>query len=70
MLPRWCSLLLIAWIAYLPLIFFLVDFYGEARALFGLVFLALGYVLWSRRETIGGSHETRDGATPLRQMGG
>ena len=70
LLPRWCGLLLIAWIACLPLIFFLVDFYGEARALFGLVFLALGHVLWSRRETIGGSHETRDGATPLCQMGG
>ncbi|HZY65744.1 MAG: hypothetical protein M3N10_00330 [Actinomycetota bacterium] len=47
-LPRWCSLLLIAWIVYFPLIFMLVDFYGEARALFGLVFLALGYALWSR----------------------
>ena len=69
-LPRWCGLLLIAWIAYLPLIFFLVDFYGEARALFGLVFLALGYVLWSRRETIGGSHETKDGATPLSRWEG
>lgn len=49
-LPRWCGLLLIAWIVYFPLIFVLVDFYGEARALFGLVFLALGYALWSQRE--------------------
>lgn len=49
-LPRWCGLLLIAWIVYFPFIFFLVDFYGEARALFGLVFLALGYALWSWRE--------------------
>lgn len=46
-LPRWCGLLLIAWLVYFPLIFFLVDFYGEARALFGLVWLALGYALWS-----------------------
>jgi hypothetical protein len=46
-LPRWCGLLLIGWLVYFPLIFFLVDFYGEARALFGLVWLALGYALWS-----------------------
>ncbi len=49
-LPRWCGLLLIAWIVYFPVIFTLVDFYGEARALFGLVFLAVGYALWSGRE--------------------
>jgi uncharacterized membrane protein len=48
-LPRWCGLLLVAWLVYFPLIFFLVDFYGEARALFGLVFLALGYALWAQR---------------------
>jgi hypothetical protein len=50
-LPRWCGLLLIGWLVYFPLIFFLLDFYGEARILFGLVFLALGYVLWTRRAT-------------------
>lgn len=49
-LPRWCGLLLIAWIFYFPLIFVLVDFYGEARALFGLVFLALGCALLSQRQ--------------------
>ena len=50
-LPRWCGLLLVGWLLYFPLIFILLDFYGEARALFGLVFLALGYVLWSQRNT-------------------
>ena len=50
-LPRWCGLLLVGWLVYFPLIFFLLDFYGEARILFGLVFLALGYVLWTRRAT-------------------
>lgn len=49
-LPRWCGLLLVAWLVYFPLIFFLVDFYGEARALFGLVFLALGCALWAQRD--------------------
>lgn len=48
-LPRWCGLLLVGWLVYFPLIFFLLDFYGEARALFGLMFLALGYALWSQR---------------------
>lgn len=49
-LPRWCGLLLVGWLMYFPLIFFLLDFYGEARALFGFVFLALSYALWSRLE--------------------
>lgn len=44
-LPRWCGLLLMAWLVYFPLIFFLVDLYGEARALFGLVWLAVAYAL-------------------------
>ncbi len=48
-LPRWCGLLLVGWLVYFPLIFFLLDLYGEARVLFGLVFLALGYALWSER---------------------
>jgi hypothetical protein len=39
-----------AWIVYFPLIYVLVDFYGEAQALFGLVLVALAYVLWLRRE--------------------
>ena len=47
-LPRWCGWLLVGWLLYFPLIFILLDFYGEARALFGLVFLAVGYVLWSQ----------------------
>ncbi len=51
-LPRWCGVLLVGWLVYFPLIFFLLDFYGEARALFGLVFLAVGYALWSRRGRI------------------
>ena len=48
-LPRWCGLLLVGWLVYFPLIFFLLDFYGEARALWGIVFLARGYVLWTQR---------------------
>lgn len=48
-LPRWCGLLLVAWLVYFPLIFFLLDFYGEARALFGFVWLAVGYALRSNQ---------------------
>jgi len=49
-LPRWCGLLLIGWLVYFPLIFFLVDYFGEARALFGLVWLALANARWSERK--------------------
>lgn len=55
-LPSWCGLLLIGWLVYFPLIFYLVDFYGEARALLGPVWLALGYALWSERDTSGVRH--------------
>jgi len=50
-LPRWCGLLLVGWLVYFPLIVFSLDSYGEARVLFGLVFLALGYVLWSQKNS-------------------
>jgi hypothetical protein len=50
-LPRWCGLLLVAWLVYLPLVLFLLTFHGEARVLFGLMWLALGYALWSQRST-------------------
>lgn len=48
-LPRWGGLLLVAYPAVFLLAFFLVDFYGEARVLLGLPWLALGYALWSER---------------------
>jgi hypothetical protein len=48
-LPRWCGVLLIAYPAIFALAFYLVDFYGEARVLLGLPWLALGYALWSER---------------------
>jgi hypothetical protein len=44
-LPRWCG---IALIVSLPLTILLQDYGG---LVFGLVWLALGYVLWSRRGT-------------------
>lgn len=49
-LPRWSGWLLLAWIVYFPAIFFALDYYGEARVLFGLVWLAIAWALWSRRE--------------------
>ena len=42
-LPRWCGTAIIVAL----FLFLLGDFGG---ILFGLVWLALGYVLWSRRE--------------------
>jgi hypothetical protein len=47
-LPRWCGLLLVAWLVYFPLILVSLNSYGEGRALWGLVWLAQGYALWSR----------------------
>lgn len=46
-LPRWCGIAIIV----APFLFLLGDYAG---ALFGLVWLALGYVLWSRREAATG----------------
>ncbi len=46
-LPRWCGLLLIA---HIPLFAFLLSFYGVGGIVLGLLWLALGYALWSRRE--------------------
>jgi hypothetical protein len=43
-LPRWCGIGLIVG----PFMFFLGDFGG---ILFGLLWLALGYTLWSQRDT-------------------
>lgn len=48
-LPRWSGLLLVTYPAVFLLAFLLVDFYGEARVLLGLPWLALGYALWSER---------------------
>jgi hypothetical protein len=56
-LPRWCGVLLTGYVAYFIAVFFLVDFYGEARALFGPVWLAVAYALWSQRSaTVMRSH--------------
>lgn len=48
-LPRWCGVLLVAFPAVFILLFFLVDYSGAARTLFGPYWLALGYALWSER---------------------
>lgn len=48
-LPGWSGLLLLGWIAYFPLIFYAIDFYGEFRAVFGLVWLALAYAIHAER---------------------
>jgi hypothetical protein len=48
-LPRWCGVLLVALPAVFFVIFFLVDYSGAARALFGPYWLALGYALWSHQ---------------------
>src|SRR5215204_291856 len=45
-LPRWCGLLLIV---FFPLILFLTNFFGVGGVLLGLLWLALGYALWTRR---------------------
>ena len=47
-LPRWCGVLLIA---YFPLFGFLLASYGWGGIALGLVWVALGYVLWSWRGT-------------------
>jgi hypothetical protein len=47
-LPRWCGLLLIV---FFPLILFLTSFFGVGGILLGLLWLALGYVLWAWRDT-------------------
>ena len=43
-LPRWCGVLLIA---YFPLFGFLLSSYGWGGIALGLLWVALGYVLWS-----------------------
>ncbi len=46
-LPQWCGVLLIAAVLGIP-VYFALGNYGGA-ILYGLLWLALGYVLWSRR---------------------
>jgi hypothetical protein len=46
-LPRWCGVLLIVAVLGIP-IYFALGNYGGAL-LYGLLWLALGYVLWSQR---------------------
>jgi hypothetical protein len=46
-LPRWCGVLLVA---QLPLLVFLMAFYGAGGLALGLVWLALGYALSSERD--------------------
>ena len=45
-LPRWCGLLLVA---FFPLFVARSIFFGVGGMLLGLLWLALGYALWSRR---------------------
>lgn len=45
-LPRWGGLLLII---FFPLILFLTNLFGVGGVLLGLLWLALGYALWTRR---------------------
>lgn len=59
-LPRWCGVLLIAYPAVFLLAFFLVDFYGEARVLLGLPWLALGYALWSEKSVPAARHHVEE----------
>jgi len=47
-LPRWCGVLLIG---YFPLFGFLLASYGWGGIALGLLWVALGYVLWSWRGT-------------------
>jgi hypothetical protein len=46
-LPRWCGVLLVV---QLPLVVFLMTFYGTGGLALGLVWLALGYALLSKRD--------------------
>ena len=46
-LPRWCGVLVAA---QLPLVIFLMAFYGAGGLALGLVWLALGYALLSKRD--------------------
>lgn len=64
-LPRWCGLLLVAFLIVFVLIFFLVDYSGAARALFGPYWLALAYALWSQSGIAGRtSREPGEPMTP------
>ena len=45
-LPRWCGLLLIV---YFPVLFVLLSLFSTGVIWNGLVWLALGYALWTRR---------------------
>lgn len=49
-LPRWCGVLLAA---QLPLLLFLMAFYGAGGLALGLVWLALGYAFLSERDRAG-----------------
>ncbi len=50
-LPRWCGVLLMVAVLGIP-IYFALGNYGGA-ILYGLLWLALGYVLWSQRGVAG-----------------
>jgi hypothetical protein len=45
-LPRWCGLLLVV---YFPVLFVLLSLFSTGVIWNGLVWLALGYALWTRR---------------------
>jgi hypothetical protein len=55
-LPRWCGVLLIA---YFPVLFAIFSVYDTAVTWNGLVWLALGYALWSERGAPAGQHGVR-----------
>jgi hypothetical protein len=54
-LPRWCGLLLMVFFPLISLfLFFPQSFYGPGGILVGLLWLALGYALWSWRDVSAG----------------
>ena len=56
-LPRWCGVLLIVAVLGIP-VYFALGNYGGA-ILYGLLWLALGYALWSRRDTAAAEQPSR-----------
>ncbi len=53
-LPRWCGILLMIAVPVLVALGGVSDFPGIGYAWFGLVWLTLGYLLWSQRDTAAG----------------
>lgn len=53
-LPRWCGVLLLGFVPYFAILFVLVDYWGEVRALLAVIWLALAAALRTDSRAVGG----------------